>query len=463
MKRYSSVLTILYALSALNTIYSKDIGAEPPRRACSPCGCNPNCPFPLTQQGSPTGTSISRTEGTLNEMVPVSNAQSALGSTMPFAMLYSSYNADGSRSWVDTGMGYGWTHTYNVFLFSQLGSMFRYDEMGRVTRYKVGTGGIYVTPNGFFETLVKNGDGSYTLTTKEKTVYRFESVPNTPFLVGGPVWRLVKIADRNNNTTTMTYPSGDLTTVTDTYGRVTQFTYNAQHRLVSSTDPAGRVTTFTYDSTGKKLTTITDPNGKSIQYTYDINYRLTGKTDKDGRTFTYTYQNNVPVSVHDSANQSSATLFNSNNWGTNSTQLALNQLRVYTPSTSSNTDGRGNVWQYQYDANGYITQSIAPDGAATAYTYDPATLMQSATKTDANGHTTSFQYDTNGNLTKLTDPARTRPIYTYEPTYNQDDRKRLMPAAAPPRIPTTPTAIACRKRTRSARLANGPTIRTAIR
>ncbi len=52
--------------------------------------------------------------------------------------------------------------------------MFRYDEMGRVTRHKDRHGQVTVTPNGFFETLVKNGDDSYTLTTKEKTVYRFQ-------------------------------------------------------------------------------------------------------------------------------------------------------------------------------------------------------------------------------------------------------------------------------------------------
>jgi RHS repeat-associated protein len=354
----------------------------------------------------------------MNESVPISNTQSAFGPTIPFMMLYSSYNADGSRAQVDTGMGYGWTHTYNIFLFSQLGSMFRYDDMGRVTRYRIGPGGTYVTANGYFETLVKNPDGSFTITTKDKTVYRFESIPNTPFLVGGPVWRLVKITDRNNNVTTVSYTTGDLTSVTDTYGRVIHYTYNVQHRLISSTDPGGRITTFTYDTTGKKLTKITDPIGNSIQYSYDINYRLISKIDKDGRTFTYFYQNGLPESVRDSANQSSATLSNPNNWATNSTQLALNQLRVYTPSTTTNTDGRGSSWQYQYDANGYVTKSTAPDATSMTYVYDPNTLMI-ATKTDANGHVTSYQYDSNGNLTRLTDALGHVTTYTYEPTFNQ--------------------------------------------
>jgi hypothetical protein len=49
------------------------------------------------------------------------------------SLVYNSYNADGSRATVDTVLGYGWTHSYNIFLFNQLDAMFRYDADGRVT------------------------------------------------------------------------------------------------------------------------------------------------------------------------------------------------------------------------------------------------------------------------------------------------------------------------------------------
>ena len=63
-------------------------------------------------------------------------------------------------------------------------------------------------------------------------------------------------------------------------------------------------------------------------------------------------------------------------------------MRVYIPSTTSETDGRGNVWTYAYDSNAHPLTVTAPDGAVTTYTYDPATL-QVASLTDANGNTTS--------------------------------------------------------------------------
>ena len=69
-------------------------------------------------------------------------------------------------------------------------------------------------------------------------------MPNTPFLVAGPVYQLLQMGDRNQNTTTLSYNANGLPApVTDTYGRTLQFTYNAANKLSSVTDPLGRITT----------------------------------------------------------------------------------------------------------------------------------------------------------------------------------------------------------------------------
>ncbi len=86
-------------------------------------------------------------------------------------------------------MGYGWTHSFNDFLFTQFGAMFRYDGNGVVTKFGLGPGGTYVTSTGYFETLVKNSNGTFTLTQKDQTIYNFALVTGTPFQVAGPVWR----------------------------------------------------------------------------------------------------------------------------------------------------------------------------------------------------------------------------------------------------------------------------------
>jgi len=318
-------------------------------------------------------------------------------------------------------MGYGWNHSYNIFLFSQRGHMFRMDSNGRVSKYRRGPGGSYTPTTGYFETLIRNPDGTFTLTQKDKTVFHFASIPNTPFMVGGPVYRLTSIVDRNNNTTALDYLNGNLTTITDFCGRSLTLVHNSQNKLVSITDSLGRITTLEYDPTGKKLLQITDPELKSIQYSYNFMYQLTGKMDKDGKIFSYVYQNQKPVAIKDGVGDTLFSLANPNNWAIDRTALARNLMYEYIPSTTSKTDGRGNIWQYEYDKHGYLTKVIAPDNCTTTYTYDPATLKV-ASVTDANGNTTSYEYDAMGNLIKVTDAMLNETSYEYEPVFNNVTR-----------------------------------------
>ncbi len=399
-----------------------------PKGPCD-CFCGLNCNFPFLPTTSDTSSSISLSEGNLKETVLLSATRSSTGPTMSLSAIYNSYNADGSRAAVDTVMGYGWTHSYNNFLFTQLGAMFRFDGSGRVTRFKLGPGGTYIAPNGYFETLVKNPGNTFTITQKDKTVYNYAMIPGTPFTVAGPVWQLTSIVDRHGNKTMMSYTGGLLTSTMDTYGRITTYSYNAQNKLASSMDPGGRATSFQYDTTGHLLTQILGPNGKSIQYSYNSMFQLISKADKDGRSFTYSYSGNEPMAVNDGNSTARATLMNPGNWATDPTQRSLFQSRVYVPAATTNIDGRGNAWQYQYDANGYITKMIAPDSTTTTYTYDPATL-QVATITDANAHTNTNQYDSMGNRIQTTDALGHTTTYTYEPVYNMmtsmtDPRGRL--------------------------------------
>src|SRR5207248_1657255 len=78
----------------------------------------------------------------------------------------------------------------------------------------------------------------------------------------------------------------------------------------------------------------------------------------------------------------------------------------------------------------YITREVAPDGATTRYTYDPATLTVSS-RTDPNGNVTTFQYDARGNRTKMTDALGHVTTYTYEPVFN------MMTSMTDPRGRTT--------------------------
>ena len=394
------------------------IGADPPARGS-------------TQIVDSSGTAISLTEGNLSvsqgiggtgdSACPCSARQECSPNThgLNFFLTYNSRDADNSRAQLNTVMGYGWTHSFNIFLFSQAGSLFRFDGDGRVTKYKLNPNKTLAGDTGYFENLVQKTRSICVITNKCGIKSTFESVPGISFRVSGPVYRLTQIRDRNNDTITLAYSGGNLSSVRDTYGRMMTFTYDTHQNVASVTDPLGRTTTFGYDPTGTKLTTITDPLFKTTTFAYNSLYQLTSKTDKDGRISSYSYTNNKPTGSTDSLGGSNFSLSNPNNWATDPAALAADQRLVYLPSTTTKTDGRGNSWRYEYDSRGYVTRMTAPDGATTGYTYDAATRMVESV-TDANDHTTLFRYDSQGNRTRiqLAAPFNYVTTFTYEPVFN---------------------------------------------
>ena len=215
--------------SAIRPAHAKNIGADPPLRCscgCAECGNGPsancssleacvsggcssntsgNC---STSQSAYSGTCFSRTEGNEKETYAVVSVRSSNGTQLSLSLVYDSYNADTSRARLNTVLGLGWTHTYNAFLYTVRGNMFRVDGEGRITKYQLNAGGTYTAAPGYFETIVKNPDGSFVITKKNKTAYHYVQVASTPFMQGTPVWRLLSITDRNNNVTALTYSGG---------------------------------------------------------------------------------------------------------------------------------------------------------------------------------------------------------------------------------------------------------------
>lgn len=386
------------------------------RPICTICNSKRPANAPLN---APSGTATSLSEGNFTEMYSGPSLSGGSGGNISLDFNYDSFNADGSLERVITTMGVGWTHSYNIFLFKQRMEMFRYDGNGRVTKYTPVSSTRYVSTTGYFETLTRTSSTSFTLTYKDQTTYEFALVSGSPTLDGLQVYWLKKISHPRGTVTNLTYTGGLLREIADTYGRKLILNYNAGRKLFTITDPGGKVTTLQYDATNTRLLRIVDPEGKAQSYGYNALYQMTQKIDRDGRSFSFGYQIDKPLLTTDSKGANLFSQTNSSNWATDANALATQLLRVYTPSTTFRTDGRGNIWQYDYDEGGYITRIQAPDGAETKYTYDPATL-QLASVTDANLHTTHYGYDSAGNLASVTNALSQPPTtYTYDSTFNQ--------------------------------------------
>ena len=109
-------------------------------------------------------------------------------------------------------------------------------ESGRNDLYARQPDLSYTAPQGVFDRLTLNsGDGSFTLRRKDRSQLRFDC--------NGV---LLSLADRDANTTPLTYSAGPLTTVTAPDGRTLGFSYDGSGRIALITDPIARTITFSY-------------------------------------------------------------------------------------------------------------------------------------------------------------------------------------------------------------------------
>ena len=224
------------------------------------------------------------------------------------------------------------------------------------------------------DALVKNTDGTFTLTSVAHTVYTFDA---TGFLT--------KMADLNGNIVTITLNTNHLPIqVQDPVGRVFTIGYNANNLATTITDPAGRTFGYTYNSSNQ-LASQTSPTGASINsYSYDTSGRLVKILDALGNPDT--------TIVYDGNNQVYTVTDNVKNKTTSYSYSTT--LPGPVTITTTAPDGASSV---VYDAWG--RQSV--DTGSTQYTY-AGTYLDVGTSTDSSGNTTTNLYDTHGSLTSAT-------------------------------------------------------------
>ena len=89
--------------------------------------------------------------------------------------------------------------------------------------------------------------------------------------------------------------SGRLLSIADRNGNTTQLTYDASFRLIKVTDPASRHLYFTYaSSTSFLVTSVTSDVGISLSYSYDTQSRLIQYTKPDNTTVSFQYNSLNP-------------------------------------------------------------------------------------------------------------------------------------------------------------------------
>jgi len=287
-----------------------------------------------------------------------------------------------------------WTHNLAASLAVQGNQDVIYtDGDGTQHLFTHQANGSYNAPTGIFDMLVKNGDGTFTLTHTDQSAHAFDT--------NG---RLVSLRDRHNNTIALAYTGADLTqaqaaggqfltfaytagklsAVTDNVNHTLSITYN-NNRLKTFTDPMTYVTDFTYS--GGHLTEILDPRLYKTLIEYDT-------SDRVFKLRRHKNLNPVPDVI------------------------TVGEF-TYAGNTTTFKDSNNHNTVFQLDANGQVSTMTNALNGVTTYTYDANLNLE--TMHDPRQHHTVFDFDARGNLLSKTDtwngepPLNQTVHYEYEP------------------------------------------------
>jgi RHS repeat-associated protein len=267
-------------------------------------------------------------------------------------------------------------------------------------RYFTGTGPSYTSPANDQGTLAKNGDGTYTYTSKEQLQTHFSS--------SGVMSSQV---DPHGLTQALAYSSGLLSTITQPDGGVTSFTYNASNLLTSVAEPGGRFLTMSYDS-NNNLTGIVDAAGGVYTLAYDTAHRLVNEqVGPLNTTYTYSTSNGMLTEVNRGLGTTlSLTAAAAQGLGASTAINASQQVAALTDALSHTTS-------LTLDALGRQTQVQTADGAVQNWTLDAA--GNPTRYADQLGRQTAYTYNSSEDLTQVQYPDGTSTTYQYELTFHQ--------------------------------------------
>ena len=405
----------------------------------------------------------------------------AIGGTVPltFAHAYNSYNTTlpevfyGANDDGETyqPLGDGWSHNYHSYV-TIVGKIA--DKTARaVVHWGGGSFDVYksdgsnLVPESFgVYDEMSVVDGGAEIKTKSQMTYRFTTKSS-----GGPnVLYLTSIVDRNGNTLTINYATGE----------------NNAKRISSVSDGNGRSLTFSYGQSGTNLlTAVSDPLGRSIKFSYTFNsktqrYQLTSFTDAKNQKTIYEYGDNTKVSTskllekiqlpkgnyieneYDANRRLNRTVSGVDGVPTTETAVTVNANYNSGVSTMSRVDVTRNgsntaSYNYTFNANNSMTKMTGEEGLSVSRTYGNSSLPELPTAIqsnntnisnityDAKGNitkivvsgdgtlTTTMTYDDMNNLTSVTDPKG------YKTTYSYDSNGNLTGVSAPEGVSTSIT------------------------
>jgi RHS repeat-associated protein len=349
-----------------------------------------------------------------------------------------------SSKYTGRNLGLGWTISSDASLFSadldgQDGTdVIFVDVDGTHKNFYAQAGGTYLVEGRYHDTLVKNADGTFSLTRPDQTLLDFDRM--------GRLTRTVEPRHRELNpapATTYTWDPANnrVSAITDPYARQTQFGYGANGRLWTITYPKDASTnvTWTLEYAGDKLTKIKNSLGE-YDRTFDYwstadarNGRIKSVANMHGFSYTVDYATSGSHAGDVTSEQYSL-------YGHNYSRSVGWSADAQNNVVATLADERSFQTRYAFDPVDFKlvkTEDPYQNTTQTAYTgYDPANILNARNyDTDlswSSGNLTgitdylnglwTFVYDSRNHLTSAADPGSGEPPERHTTTYKWTDR-----------------------------------------
>lgn len=318
-----------------------------------------------------------------------------VGGRGPALRVTRTYNSQVAAEAEEPGpWGYGWSGPYSSHLeFGEEGAVTVVQENGATVTFLL-EGGFYEPGDWVQATLAKEGS-EYVFTLPDQEKLRFNSEG-----------RLTEQEDRNGNSLSMSYESGNLTRVEDDAGRKLQFFY-FENRIFAVKDPMENL--VLYGVASGNLTSVTFLEGEGSEprwkFKYDESHQLTEMTDGRGGVTKTEYDGENRVKKQTDRMERVIQFAYGESGGLRTTTI---------------TEPNGSTTFQKFNKAGEPLEVIKAKGTGlerkSTYEYDSAYRLVKAT--DALSHSTTFAYDEAGNRTLETDPEGNETKWTYNATHD---------------------------------------------
>ena len=238
--------------------------------------------------------------------------------------------------------------------------------------------------------------------------------------------QLTSVTDGNGHITNYGHDAaGNQTSEKDAAGNERKWTYNETHDVLTETTPAKETTTFKRDANGNvesisrpgpeetiqttalghnengQLESVTDPLKRTWSYTYDSYGDRASETNPAGDTQTFNYDKDSRLV--------SLVTPRGNLEGAEPSEYEAAVERDVRGRPKKVTDPLGDATEYAYDVNGNLLSMTDANGHVTKYVYNAANQQIKIEK--PNGATIETGYDKAGQVTSQVDASKHTTTY----------------------------------------------------